>query len=51
MVTHRKPHRPASRDSVTCWLKQKILLSGVKPGVFGAIAIGEFLRVLPKGLT
>ena len=36
LVTHRKPHRPASRDTIARWLKQVLLLAGVKPGVFGA---------------
>ena len=36
MVTHRKPYRPASVDTVARWLKQVLNLSGINPAVFGA---------------
>ena len=29
MVTHRKPHKPASIDSVATWLKQVLSFSGI----------------------
>ena len=51
LITHRKPHRPASRDSVARWLRQMLILSGVNPGFFGAHSIEVLLRVLPKRPT
>ena len=36
LVTHRKPYRPASVDTVARWLKQVLKLAGVNPAVFGA---------------
>ena len=36
LLTHRKPHRSASRDTTGRWLKQVLTLSGVDPKVFGA---------------